>query len=261
MIRIISWNVNGLRGCLKNGMQESLIKINPDIAGLQEIKACPEQLAEDYPGMVNPKDKTVIWNPAARKGYSGTLLISKLKPASVEKGFGICEFDNEGRIIIARFSDISVPFTLFNIYYPNGQMDDERLNYKMRFYDCFLEYADRLKNSGENLVIMGDFNTAHNEIDLKNPKENKDRSGFLPIERAWIDKFISHGYVDTFRARHPEAVEYSWWSYRFNSRMKNIGWRIDYIFVNESFFPHVRESFILRDIMGSDHCPVGVLIG
>ncbi len=260
MLRIMSWNVNGIRASLKNGLEASLKELDPDIIGFQEIKAAREQVENDYPDFANSVHYHSIWNPSFRKGYSGTMLMSKIKPSAVEKGFGISEFDDEGRIIISHYRDVPAPFTIFNIYYPNGQMDSDRLAYKLRFYDCFLDYADNLKKSGKNLIIMGDFNTAHREIDLKNPEENKDRSGFLPIEREWMDKFISHGYIDTFRTMNPGAATYSWWTYRFNARMKNIGWRIDYVFVNESFFPNVKESFILTDVMGSDHCPVGISI-
>ncbi len=260
MLKILSWNVNGLRACVKNGFEKTFKELNADIIGLQEIKATPEQIEKDNPQILNPNGYVSIWNSALRPGYSGTALYSKNKPGVIEKGFGIKEFDEEGRIIIAKYTGTDIPFTLLNIYYPNGQMSEERLQYKLRFYDSFLEYVDALNKKGENLIIMGDFNTAHNEIDLKNPKANEDYSGFLPVERAWIDKFISHGYVDTFRALHPAAVEYSWWTYRFKARERNIGWRIDYIFVNQRFFSHVKDSFILKDVMGSDHCPVGVLI-
>jgi exodeoxyribonuclease-3 len=260
MIRILSWNVNGLRAALKNGLEESLKQIDPDIIGFQEIKATQEQVESDYPGAFAGYQS--VWNPAGRKGYSGTLLLTKLNPSSVKKGLGISEFDSEGRVIISKFENVpgGRPFTLFNIYYPNGQADSDRLDYKLRFYDSFLEYADKLKNSGENLVIMGDFNTAHRDIDLKNPRENEDRSGFLPIEKEWIDKFIGHGYIDTFRAKNPDMEKYSWWTYRFGARRRNIGWRIDYVFVNESFFNSVLDSFILNDVEGSDHCPVGITL-
>lgn len=256
MLKILSWNVNGLRACLKNGFMNWLLEYKPDILGLQETKVLPEQIKKDYPDFMEIKDYQIIWNPAKRPGYSGTILLTKKQPIEVTKGFGIEEFDNEGRIIIAKYEK----FTLMNIYYPNGQMSEERLNYKLRFYDAFLDYADSLKNKGENLVIMGDFNTAHKEIDLKNPKENENYSGFLPVERAWIDKFISHGYVDTFREFHPEPGQYSWWTYRFKARERNIGWRIDYFFVNKEVMPRVKDSFILKDVMGSDHCPVGIYL-
>jgi len=256
MLKILSWNVNGFRACLKNGFMDWFLEYQPDILGLQETKALPEQIQKDYPAFMEIKNYHTIWNPAQRPGYSGTILLTKKEPVEVKKGFGIEEFDNEGRIIIAKYEG----FTLMNIYYPNGQMNEERLNYKLRFYDAFLDYADNLKNKGENLIIMGDFNTAHKEIDLKNPKENENYSGFLPVERAWIDKFISHGYVDTFREFHPEPEQYSWWTYRFKARERNIGWRIDYFFVNKEFMSRVKDSFILKEVMGSDHCPVGIYL-
>jgi exodeoxyribonuclease-3 len=151
-------------------------------------------------------------------------------------------------------------FTLFNIYFPNGQMSEERLRYKLKFYDDCLDYFNSLKEKGKNLIIMGDYNTAHKKIDLKNPKSNEDRSGFLPIERAWIDKFISNGYVDTFRVFNKEPEQYTWWTYRSGARERNVGWRIDYFFVTENFAEHVVDSYIMSNIYGSDHCPIGLKI-
>ena len=261
MIKILSWNVGGIRACLKKGFLTWLKEYSPDILGLQETKVKPEQIDEEYKEALVPQGYApTIWNPAEKSGYSGTALFTKKEPVMIQKGFNIPAFDNEGRIIIAKYEGYGLPFYIFNIYFPNGQMSDERLKYKMDFYDAFLKYADDLVKSGENLVIIGDLNTAHKEIDLKNPKQNENYSGFLPIERAWIDKFISHGYSDTFRTLHPGSIEYSWWTYRFNARQKNIGWRIDYVFVNNEFLPKVKDSFILKDVQGSDHCPVGILL-
>jgi exodeoxyribonuclease III len=258
MLKILSWNVNGLRACLSHGLLDWMKSYGPDILGLQETKVKPEQVDDLDKETLKKMGYEIVWNPADRPGYSGTILFSKLKPAEVQKGFGIPEFDNEGRIIITKYQDHSPPFTLMNIYYPNGQMSEERLDYKFRFYDAFLALADDLKKKGENLIMMGDFNTAHREIDLKNPKQNEKYSGFLTSEREWIDKFISHGYQDTFRSLYPEKIEYSWWTYRMNARMKNIGWRIDYVFVNDELMPRVKDSFILTGVAGSDHCPVGI---
>ena len=264
MLKIISWNVNGVRACLKKGLLEFISKEKPDILGLQETRTGPQQIEQEYSGILQPEgyNKT-IWNESERKGYSGTALISRLQPENIVFSFSSNNNDNgpdnDGRIIIARYTG-STPFTLMNIYYPNGQKDDERLRYKLKFYDDFLLFADKLIESGENLVIMGDFNTAHKGIDLKNPKENENRSGFLPVEREWMDKFVDHGYIDTFRFLKPASIEYSWWTYRFNARNKNIGWRIDYVFVSKALMPYVKESFILRDVYGSDHCPVGILL-
>ncbi|MDH7507520.1 MAG: exodeoxyribonuclease III, partial [Candidatus Thermoplasmatota archaeon] len=166
------------------------------------------------------------------------------------------KFDKEGRILITKFPD----FTLFNIYFPNGKQSKERLDYKLKFYDAFLDYADDLKNKKNNIVVCGDFNTAHKEIDLARPKENEKISGFLPIERAWIDKFIEHCYVDTFRYFNKQPNQYTWWDLKSRARERNVGWRIDYFFVNKEFMPFVKKAFIMQDILGSDHCPIGIEI-
>ena len=249
-MKIVSWNVNGIRAAIEKGFKDYLSKESPDILGIQETKAYPEQIpAEDrkFDGYY------VYWNPAKRKGYSGTALFSKTEPEKVETGLGIERFDEEGRTIVATYKD----FVLLSVYFPNGQKDEERLQYKMDFYDAFLDYIDRIKVSGKNIIICGDVNTAHKEIDLKNPKENENYSGFLPKERAWIDKLIEHGYTDTYRKFHPDERDcYSWWSYRFNCREKNIGWRIDYFFVSEGLLPRVKDAVIRQDVFGSDHCPV-----
>ena len=198
----------------------------------------------------------VYWNSAERKGYSGVVTFTKEKPIDLKKGFGIEKFDIEGRILITEFQS----FVLFNIYFPNGKKNQERLDYKLDFYDTFLAYTDNLKAEGKNIVVCGDFNTAHKEIDLARPKENEKISGFLPIERAWIDTFIDHGYVDTFRHFNKESNQYSWWDMKTRARERNIGWRIDYFFINKEFIPLVKKAFILQDVMGSDHCPIGIEI-
>ena len=208
------------------------------------------------PHLRNAPGYYVFWNPSEKKGYSGVATFTKEKPTDVKKGFGIEKFDSEGRILITEFSS----FTLFNIYFPNGKKDNERLNYKLDCYDTFLAYADNLKAKGKDIVVCGDFNTAHKEIDLAHPKANENRSGFLPIERAWIDKFIDHGYADTFRHFNNEPNQYSWWDVKTRSRERNIGWRIDYFFVSKEFLPNLKKAFIMQDVMGSDHCPVGIEI-
>ena len=193
-----------------------------------------------------------------KKGYSGVAAYSKISPRSVTTEFGRPDFDGEGRVIQMTFDG----FTLFNIYFPNGQMSDDRLQYKLDFYDWFLDYAQGLRDEGNSLIITGDFNTAHNEIDLKNPGPNSKRSGFLRIERDVLDRMVDMGYVDTFRHFHPDTVKYSWWSYRFNARKNNAGWRIDYFFVTQDLIENgvVQEAFIDNDVFGSDHCPVGLVI-
>ena len=250
-MKILSWNVNGIRAADKKGLFEWFKTISPDILCLQEIKALPEQVP---PHLRNTPGYNIFFNSAERKGYSGVATFSKEKPIDVKKGFGIEKFDIEGRVLITEFPS----FTLFNIYYPNGKKNQERLDYKLDFYDTFLGYADNLKAEGKNIVVCGDFNTAHKEIDLSRPKENSKISGFLPVERAWIDTFIDHRYVDTFRHFNKEPNQYSWWDMKSGARERNVGWRIDYFFVNKEFLPHVKKAFIMQDVMGSDHCPVGI---
>jgi exodeoxyribonuclease III len=250
-IRILSWNVNGIRAVHKKGFLEWFKSDNPDILCIQETKATRKQVPPD---LRNVEGYHVYFNQAERKGYSGTALYTRIKPEKVDYGLKIDKFDLEGRTIIADYGD----FILFNVYFPNGKMSPERLQYKMDFYDAFLEYADKLKEDGRNIVVCGDVNTAHQAIDLARPKENEKISGFLPEERAWIDKFLSHGYVDTFREFNKEENQYTWWSYRTRARERNVGWRLDYFFVNQEFTKQVESSYILSEVMGSDHCPVGI---
>ena len=253
-MRILSWNINGIRAVDKKGFFDWFQKDKPDVLCLQEIKAMKEQFP---PHLKNTPGYNVYINSAERKGYSGVTTYTKQRPLDVKKGFGIERFDNEGRTLITEFED----FVLFNIYFPNGKMSQERLDYKLDFYDTFLAFADNLKAEGKNIVVCGDFNTAHKEIDLAHPKANEKFSGFLPIERAWIDTFIDHGYVDTFRQFNKEPEQYSWWAIRTRARERNIGWRLDYFFVNKEFLPKVKNAFIMQDVIGSDHCPVGIEIG
>ncbi len=250
-IQIICWNVNGIRAVYRKGFREWFSETKPDVLCIQETKATPKQ----FPTPIRRiDDYHTYFNSAERKGYSGVAMFTKIKPDKVENGFGIGEFDREGRTLIADYGD----FVLFNIYFPNGKMSPERLQYKMDFYDAFLEYADELKEQGKNIVVCGDINTAHKEIDLARPKQNEKISGFLPEERAWIDKFLSHGYVDTFREFNKKPEQYSWWSYRTRARERNVGWRLDYFFVNKEFMSQVKLSYILSDVMGSDHAPIGL---
>ena len=250
-MKIFSWNVNGLRAVVKKGFFDWLNLETPDVVCLQEIKARVEDLDEN---LLNPKGYHTVWNPAERKGYSGVAVFMKKKPTAIHKGMGIERFDSEGRIIRVEFKD----FDLLNVYFPNGTSGSERLQYKMDFYDAFLDHCEDLRGRGKELVITGDVNTAHKPIDLNNPKANEKNSGFLPEEREWVDKFIKHGYVDSFRAFNQQPDQYTWWSYRFNVRGKNIGWRIDYFFVTEGLMKKVKDSFITPEVMGSDHCPIGL---
>ncbi len=252
-MKILCWNVNGIRAADKKGLFSWFNLEKPDILCLQEIKAIPAQIPAH---LRNTPGYNIYFNSAEKKGYSGVATYSKVKPLSIKKGFGIDRFDSEGRILITEFSS----FILFNIYFPNGKKNQDRLDYKLDFYDTFLGYADNLKSEGKNIIVCGDFNTAHKEIDLARPKENEKISGFLPIERAWIDTFIDHGYVDVFREFNKEKDQYSWWSMRTGARKRNIGWRIDYFFVNKEFMSHVEKAFILQDVTGSDHCPIGIEI-
>lgn len=253
-LRLLSWNVNGIRAVQKKGFIDWVLKENPDVLCLQETKASPEQLSDE---LLNINGyKSYFSSSVVKKGYSGVAIYTKQEPVSVERGFGIPKFDAEGRIIIADYMN----FVLINIYYPNGKMSDERLKYKLDFYDAFHEYADELVSQGKKLVICGDVNTAHREIDLARPKENEKTSGFLPIEREWMDKFFSHGYLDTFRMFSSEPEQYSWWDMQSRARERNVGWRIDYFFVSDIFKKNVKNAFILPEVMGSDHCPVGIEI-
>lgn len=250
-MKILSWNVNGLRACMKKDFMEFLENEDPDILGIQETKLQEDQIPKEI--LEQTKYKT-YFSSAEKKGYSGVALFTKEEPIKVSYCLPDDRFNHEGRQVIAEFKD----FVLINSYFPNGQMNDDRLQFKMDYYDCMFDYMQEIVKSGKNIIVCGDYNTAHKEIDLKNPKANSERSGFLPIERAWIDKIIENGYVDTFREFNSEPHEYSWWSYRFKAREKNAGWRIDYFFVNKDFIINVKNAFIQQDIMGSDHCPVGI---
>lgn len=236
---------------MKKGFWDWFEATSPDILCLQETKAQTGDLKED---ILQPPGYHVAWNSAERKGYSGVVTFSKKKPKSVALGLGIEKFDVEGRVIRTEHDG----FDLLNVYFPNGTSGPERLQYKMDFYDAFLDHCESLRSEGKKLVITGDVNTAHKPIDLKNAKANEKNSGFLPAERAWIDKFVAHGYVDTLRISHPEPDQYTWWTYRANARARNIGWRIDYFFVTEDLVTQVKDAFIEPEVMGSDHCPIGL---
>lgn len=251
--KLISWNVNGIRAVKGKGFLDWLYGESPDIVSLQETKAQPEQLDAE---LTEPQGYHVYWNFPERKGYSGVALYTKEEPLSIRHDLGEAGLDLEGRVIIAEYPG----FTLFNVYFPNGKQSQERLNYKMAFYDVFLDYADSLKNAGKKLVICGDVNTAHKEIDLARPKENSTVSGFLPEEREWIDKFVAHGYVDTLRQFNKEPEQYTWWDLKSRARERNVGWRIDYFFVSENLLPAVTNAFIMADVTGSDHCPIGITL-
>lgn len=255
-IRIISWNVNGLRAIVKKDFFESVKNLNPDILLLQEIKLQENQRSDE---MISTGDYSSEWSySTVKKGYSGLVSYSKEKPKNVKNGIGISRFDDEGRILESDYGD----FILFNVYFPNGQMSEERLQYKYDFFNDFFDYTDKLRKNGKSIIIAGDFNIAHNEIDLKHPKANEKRSGFLREERDILDRLLSNGYIDTFRYLYPDTIKYSWWSYRSKARANNAGWRIDYFFVSEDIIEKgwIKDAFIDNNILGSDHCPVVLLL-
>ena len=252
-IKALSWNVNGLRAVHRKGFLDWFAEEDPDILCLQETKLNEEQIPSE---VLEVAGYQKFFSSAERKGYSGVALFTKPEPQSVSYGFGIPEFDNEGRILIADYGK----FVLFNIYFPNGRSRADRLTYKMEFYDAFLDFAERTRQQGKNIVVCGDYNTAHKEIDLARPQANQKTSGFLPEERAWMDQLVAKGYVDTLRIFNGQPEQYSYWDQMSKARDRNIGWRIDYFFVDQAFVPNVSNAFILPDVMGSDHCPVGIEI-
>jgi exodeoxyribonuclease III len=248
-MRLISWNVNGIRAAQKGGFLKWFDSQKADIVCVQEVKAFQEQLD---PELSNPGKYSSFWHSATKPGYSGTAIFSKKDPESVSLGIGVPKIDAEGRVIVAEYK----AFTLINAYFPNSQREHTRLPYKLEFCDEMLKFCDRLRKKGKNVVICGDFNIAHKEIDLKNPKSNKDNAGFLPEERAWMDRFTSKGYVDTFRHFTSDPNHYTWWSYRPGVREKNVGWRIDYFCANEEMKDRLKRTVHQNEVRGSDHCPV-----
>ncbi len=248
-MKLISWNINGLRAVEKKGFIKWLHHENPDVIGLQEIKGQEHQFSKE---LLAPDHYHAYFNPAERKGYSGTAIYTKKQPHEILNGFGIAKFDCEGRTQIADYGD----FVFINIYFPNGKSNQMRLHYKLEFYDRILEYFDRAVKQGKKLFITGDYNTAHQEIDLARPKENEMISGFLPIERRWLDKLEAHGYIDCFREFEKGPGHYTWWSMQSGARPRNVGWRIDYFFCSENARDMVKNCYHLPNVMGSDHCPV-----
>jgi len=252
-VRIISWNLAGMRAAVKKGLYDFMEKDKADIYCFQEVKAKIEQIPHS---MDEPTGYNFYLNAADKAGYSGVATYTKMEPKMVIIGDKDNDWDNEGRVLITKFDE----FTLLNVYIPNGGHDLGRLDYKMKFYDYFLKYINELRERGEKVIFCGDINTAHTEIDLARPKDNVKNTGFLPIERAWMDKLERAGWVDSYRRLNPDKVEYSWWSQRLGCRPKNIGWRIDYFFIDEKLKKCIKEAFILTDVHGSDHCPIGIEI-
>ena len=250
-MKLFSWNVNGVRAIEKKGFLDWLSSASPDVLCIQETKAKFEQLPDT---LQNIDGYFSYWHSAEKLGYSGVATFSKKEPLHVQYGLGIDKYDKEGRVLITEFDN----FLLYNIYFPNGQKDEIRLQYKLDFYDDLLEIIDDQVASGNNVIVAGDWNTAHKEIDLANPKANANYSGFMPVERAQLDTYVDHGYVDSFRLFHDGPDRYSWWTYRFGARQRNIGWRIDYFFTNQEFADNISDADIHEDVMGSDHCPVSI---
>lgn len=255
-LTLISWNVNGVRAAGKKGFIEWMSEGTYPIVGLQETKiSSPDQLTE---GLRHLDGYESYWNSSVeKKGYSGVAVYTQIQPISVKTDFGESILSKEGRVIELEFQE----FTFLTIYFPNGGSGEVRLKYKLEFYDAFLNYVTGLVKQGKKVVFCGDVNTAHREIDLARPKENVNTSGFMPVEREWMDRFVEAGFLDTFRMFHPEKAEcYTWWDMKTRARERNRGWRIDYFFVSENLRDHVTDAFILPDVLGSDHCPVGLTL-
>ena len=257
-MRILSWNVNGIRALEKRGFTEWLAKESPDILCLNETKAEPGQLS---PELLNPpvkgKPYKSFWASAKKRGYSGVAIYTRESPLDIHP-MGLAEFDDEGRVLIAEFAG----FSLISAYFPNSQDEGARLDYKLAFCGAMLKYCNKLVKKGRHFILCGDYNIAHTPIDLARPRENEGNPGFLPAERAWMDAFTAAGHIDTFRHFHPgEGGHYTWWSYRAGARQRNVGWRIDYHCVDAAFLSNIKSSRIRPEVMGSDHCPVELELG
>ena len=250
-MRITTWNVNGIRAAFGKNAFDWVAEFKPDILCLQEIKAKIDQI--DVEVFTNLEYQTIL-NPAERPGYSGTATIFTKTPDEIKMGLGVERFDNEGRVIQFTYPE----FELFNIYFPNGGEENKRVSFKLDFYEQLLINCENLMAEGKEIIITGDFNTAHKEIDLKNPKANEKNTGFLPEERVWIDHFLNKGFIDIFRHLYPEKVVYTWWTYRFNARKNDVGWRLDYFLVTEGIRDKTMDIITHSDVMGSDHCPVTI---
>lgn len=250
-MRLVSWNVNGIRAVVKKGFMDALLRIDADVLCLQETRATGDQLP---PEITNLERYRTHWVSGEKKGYSGVGMLLRPEPMSISAGMAIERFDREGRVLVAEYP----AFSLMSVYFPNGGMSDERLQYKLDFYDAFLGIVDQLHAEGRSIIVCGDVNTAHREIDIYDPQAHANRSGFLLQERAWIDTLLEHGMVDSFRHLHPDSVVYSWWDQRIRARSRNDGWRLDYFFISKALLPRLTDAFILTEVMGSDHCPVGI---
>lgn len=255
-MQITTWNVNGLRAALNKGLLD-WARLQPvDVLCLQEIKARPDQLEDSHLHQFGDTFSHLTWNPATRPGYSGVATLARTQPLGTQLGIGASQFDIEGRTIVSQYPG----FWLFNIYFPNGRHDHARVPFKLDFYASLLELCDQLHAQGQAVVLCGDFNTAHREIDLRHPKANANTTGFLPEERLWIDHYLAHGFVDAYRYLYPQRVQYTWWTYRLDARARNVGWRLDYFLVSESLMPQVEDVIIHEEVLGSDHCPVTLVL-
>lgn len=253
-MNIMSWNVNGLRAIAKKGFDTFLLEYNPDVLCIQETKAQLDNLEEHHTDI---GDYYSYFFSAQRKGYSGVAVYTKHKPLAIIEGLDIEEFDEEGRVLTLEFED----FFVLSVYVPNAQPELKRIDYRMRFNDALAKFSQDLhKTHHKDVFICGDLNVAHNEIDLKNPKANRKNPGFSDEERSKFNELLDTGFVDTFRYFHPEKIQYSWWSYRFNARAKGIGWRIDYVVCNKEAISKIKEATIHDEVMGSDHCPVSITL-
>ncbi|MCA9545182.1 MAG: exodeoxyribonuclease III [Myxococcales bacterium] len=256
-MRFFSWNVNGVRAVARKGFLDWLAQAKPDVLGLQEIKATPDQLGPD---LLAEHGYHVLWNPAERKGYSGTALFAREPFEVLATGLGEAQFDDEGRTTITRHQSAGGPVVLINCYFPHGKRDLSRVDYKNTFYARMMVVADALRAQGEHVVIGGDWNTAHQPIDLTNDKANKKTAGFTQPERDALDLWPQAGWIDAWRRLHPEEEKYTWWSNRPGVRERNIGWRIDYHWVAPELWPRVKGAVIHDQVLGSDHCPVELIV-
>lgn len=251
-LELLSWNVNGIRACINKGFIEWVKQRDPDILCLQETKAQASQVSFSF----DLPDYHIYWSSAKKKGYSGVVTFTKFKPISILQGLGVKEFDIEGRFLQLEFED----FFLINLYFPNSQRELKRLDYKLKFNQTVLDHVNKLKKNKKGIILCGDFNVAHKEIDLKNPKENRKNAGFSPQEREFFTELLEHGYIDTLREFDQSSEQYTWWTFRYNARARNIGWRIDYFVINQEFNERLKSAFILKDVLGSDHVPVGITL-
>jgi len=248
-VKLISWNVNGIRAAWKKGLPEFVAAQNPDVLCLQETKIQLDQLTREIKDLPGYRSH---WSMAEKKGYSGVVTYTRPEPLAVSTNFGSPALDTEGRVLHMEYPD----FHLFNGYFPNSGMGPERLAHKMQFYDEFLTLTERLRTAGKGIVVCGDVNTAHTEIDIARPKENENTPGFMPVEREWVSKLVAHGYHDTFRIFVAEPGHYTWWDMKTSARARNLGWRIDYFFVSDELRGRIKAAGIMPTIQGSDHCPI-----